>query len=82
MQFMRGVFLHKGIIVQANVVATVQKVNDHGDGVFTCDVQFHDRERQPHTIPGVKESDLRAAPPGAAPPPEAPQPGTPPAFED
>ena len=80
-QSTRGVFLHKGVIVQANAVLTVQKVNDHGDGVLTYDVRFLDREQQPHTIPGVKESELKAAT-ASTPPPPAPNLGRPPAFDD
>ncbi len=58
-RFTRGVFLFKGVIVQADAVLTVEQVHDHGDGIASYDVKFLDREQQPHVIPGVKEAELK-----------------------
>ena len=79
-RFSRGVFLYKGIIVQADAVLTVEQVHDHDNGVCSYDVKFLDREQQPHVIPGVKEADLKLA--GGGPENPVPRIGRPPAFED
>lgn len=52
----RGTFLHQGVFVTPKTVFTVLAVKDEA-----YDLQYLDRESIPHTIEGMKESELKPA---------------------
>lgn len=52
----RGTFLHQGVFVTPKTVFTVLAARGE-----VYDVQYLDRESIPHTIEGMKESELKPA---------------------
>lgn len=60
-RYAKGPFLHLGIFILPSTVITVQKVRAEG-ALRTYDIQFLDKESQPHLIEGVKEAELLPVP--------------------
>ncbi len=57
----RGTFLQHGVFVTAKTPMTVLKVTLTSAGEPLYDLQYLDRESMPHTIEGLKESELKPA---------------------